>query len=121
MATRREVEEFLSQFKVKLEVWGIVFLDGREKNMKALADINITPVQRLEEIKTIQVEHYSEGPIRDLLNDYGEMCVFGKDIKGVETYIKVTIGRPNLKSICISFHRAEYPMTYPLKTDEKEE
>lgn len=55
MAMRREVEEFLSQFKVKLEVWGIVFLDGREKNMKALADINITPVQRLEEIKTIQV------------------------------------------------------------------
>lgn len=121
MATRREVEEFLSQFKVKLEVWGIVFLDGREKNMKALADINITPVQRLEEIKAIQVEHYSEGSIRDLLNDYGEMWVFGKDIKGVETYIKVTIGRPNLKTICISFHRAEYPMTYPLKTDEKEE
>lgn len=51
MATRREVEEFLSQFKVKLEVWGIVFLDGREKNMKALADINITPVQRLEELR----------------------------------------------------------------------
>lgn len=45
MATRREVEEFLSQFKVKLEVWGIVFLDGREKNMRALADINITPTR----------------------------------------------------------------------------
>lgn len=51
MATRREVEEFLSQFKVKLEVWGIVFLDGREKNMKALADINITPVQRLKKLR----------------------------------------------------------------------
>ena len=121
MATRSEVEAFLSLFKVKIDIWGVVFLDSREKNMKALADINITPDQRIEEVKSIQVEHYSEGPITDLLNGFGEMWVFGKDVKGVETYIKVTLGQPNLKTICISFHRTEHPMTYPLKANAKEE
>lgn len=120
MATRNEVEQFLSQFKVKLDIWGIVFLDGREKNMQALADLNISRFERLNEIKTIEVEHYSEGPIRDVLNDYGEMWVFGKDVNGIETYIKITLGKPNLKTICISFHQAEHPMTYPLKQNKED-
>ncbi len=50
MATRSEVEQFLSQFKVKLDIWGIIFLDGREKNMQALADLNISRFERLNEI-----------------------------------------------------------------------
>lgn len=115
-----DVERFLSQFKVKLNIWGVVFL-GREKNMQALADMNITPSERLEEIKTIEVEHYSEGPVQDILNDYGEMWVFGKDVNGIETYIKITLGKPGLQTICISFHRAEHPMTYPLKENKKED
>lgn len=120
MATRNEVEQFLSQFKVKLDIWGIVFLDGREKNMQALADLNISRFERLNEIRTIEVEHYSDGPIRDVLNDYGEMWVFGKDVNGIETYIKITLGKPNLKTICISFHQAEHPMTYPLKQNKED-
>lgn len=120
MATRIEVEQFLSQFKVKLEIWGIVFLDGREKNIQALADLNISRFERMNIIKSIQVEDYSEGPIRDVLNDYGEMCVFGKDVNGIETYIKITMGKPNLKTICISFHQAEHPMNYPLKQDKED-
>ena len=32
MTTRGEVERFLGQFKIKLEVFDILFLDGREKN-----------------------------------------------------------------------------------------
>ncbi len=120
MATRSEVEKFLSQFKVKLDIWGIIFLDVRERNMQALADLNISRFERLDEIRTIQVEHYSEGPIRDVLNDYAEMWVFGKDVNGIETYIKITLGKPNLKTICISFHQAEHPMNYPLKENKED-
>ena len=58
---------------------------------------------------------YSEGPITDELNHHGEMWVFGKDVKGSEIYIKITMGRPDSHTICISFHKAEYPMSYPLK------
>ena len=46
------------------------------------------------------------------------MWVFGKDVKGIETYIKITVGKPNMKTICISFHRAEHPMAYPLKENK---
>lgn len=38
---------------------------------------------------------YSEGPIVDALNNQGEMWVFGKDVKGNEIYIKITLGKPN--------------------------
>lgn len=43
------------------------------------------------------------------------MWVFGKDVRGNEVYIKITLGKPNSHTICISFHKAEHPMSYPLK------
>lgn len=115
MTSKEEVEAFLEQFKIKVSIWGIIFLDNREKNAQTLLNLNISRLERLNIINSIKVEDYSQGPIIDALNDYGEMWVFGKDVKGVEIYIKITIGKPNLKSICISFHQAEYPMSYPLK------
>jgi len=115
MATRNDVEQFLAQFKLKLEVFGVFFLDGREKNSQSLLDLNISRLERMAVVKSIEVVDYSEGPIRDVLNDYGEMWVFGKDVKGQEVYIKITMGRPNLNAICISFHVAEHPMQYPFK------
>lgn len=118
MATRSEVEQFLKQFKVKLDIWGIFFLDGREKNMAALAALEITSAQRLAVVKSIEVEDYSEGPIRDQLNGFDEMWVYGKDVKGKEVYIKIALGRPGSNTICISFHEAEFPMQYPLKSKE---
>lgn len=96
MATRSEVELFLNQFKVKLEIW-----------------------DRLNVVRSIEVEDYSEGPIKDQLNGFGEMWVFGKDIDGHEMYIKITLGHPGTNTICISFHIAEYPMQYPLKIKEE--
>lgn len=115
MTSKEEVEAFLEQFKIKISIWGIIFLDNREKNAQTLLNLNISRLERLNIINSIKVEDYSQGPIIDALNDYGEMWVFGKDVKGVEIYIKITIGKPNLKSICVSFHQAEHPMKYPLK------
>lgn len=87
MTTREGVEKFLSQFKIKLEVFDIFFLDGREKNSQALLD----------------------------LNNFKEMWVFGKDVNGCEVYIKVAMGEPNNRTLCISFHKAEHKMAYPFK------
>ena len=44
-----------------------------------------------------------------------KMKVFGKDIKGRDVYIKITMGMANCQTICISFHLAEHPLTYPFK------
>jgi hypothetical protein len=112
MATREEVEKFLNNFHAKLTVFGIVFRDDRGKNAQALAELEITPIYREGVIKEICAEDYSEGPIVDTLNKLGDMWVFGKDVKKQEVYIKISLGHT---AICISFHKAERPMKYPLK------
>lgn len=43
MATKEEVELFLSKFIQKVKVFGIVFRDDRGKNMQTLLELEITP------------------------------------------------------------------------------
>jgi len=109
------VKEFLNQFNIKAEVFGIRFRNDREKNQEALLLLDITPLQRELIVKNLQVQDYVEGPVIDALNKEGEMWVFGKDVKGREVYIKITLGYENGQTICISFHIAEYPLIYPFK------
>lgn len=115
MSLKDEVEAFLASFHEKVKIFGILFRDDREKNRNALFDLDISRFERSEIIKSIETEDYSEGPIPDELYNGTEMWVFGKDVKGIEVYIKITMGGFNGRSICISFHRAEHPMNYPLK------
>ena len=115
MALKGEVEVFLTAFKQKIEVFGILFRDDWPKNRTALIDLELSRLERLEIVKSIKVEDYSEGPLTDELNLGSEMWVFGKDVNGDEVYIKVTLGGFNGRTICISFHKAEHPMNYPLK------
>ncbi len=115
MATQEEVEIFLKQFKVKLEIFGILFRNDRGKNIQTLIDLNITEMERLQIVKTIETQDYSDGPIVDTLNKGCDMWVFGKDVNNQEVYIKITMGYPNRQTICISFHIAEHPMNYPFK------
>lgn len=46
---------------------------------------------------------------------WGDMWVFGKDAYDKEIYIKITLGQPNSKTICISFHESEYKIDYAFK------
>ena len=94
----------------------IAFRDDRPKNREALQILDITPLQREVVVKSLQVQDYVEGPVIDELNRKSEMWVFGKDVKGREVYIKITLGYQNGQTICISFHIAEYPMLYPFKS-----
>ena len=115
MVTIDEVKTFLDQFNVKAEIFGIRFRDDRGKNREALLLLDISPLQREVIVKNLNVQDYVEGPVIDELNKKGEMWVFGKDVKGHEVYIKITLGQPNNSTICISFHIAEHKMNYPLK------
>lgn len=115
MATKEQVEEFLKRLKEKIKVFDIIFRDDRGKNLQTLAALEIAPTYRKQVVLSIEPEDYSEGPIVDTLNKMGEMWVFGKDVKGHEVYIKITLGFPNSSTICISFHLAEHPMIYPFK------
>lgn len=108
----KEVEAFIREFKPKLSIWGIIFLN-REKNQEALKALGITPVAREEIIKKIEKEDYSHSIIDQ--TSYGDMWVFGKDYDGTELYIKISLGIPGSNTICISFHEAEHPLDYPFK------
>ena len=115
MITIEEVKAFLEQFNIKAQVFGIQFRDDRPKNREALLQLEISPMQRELIVKNLIARDYVEGPVIDELNRQGEMWVFGKDVKGREVYIKITLGYENGQTICISFHIAEHPMKYPFK------
>lgn len=114
MATKEEVEKFLNEFLTKISIYDIFFRNDRNKNTNALFELDITPNYRKEVIKSLTVEDYSDGAIVDTLNNYGEMWVFGKDVKGHEVYIKIALLK--IGGICISFHKAERKLHYPLKS-----
>jgi hypothetical protein len=115
MVLKDEVENFLEGFKVKLEIWDLLFRRDREKNTQTLLDLELT-IQNVKTIlKELASENYVEGPLPDVLNQITDMWVFGKEIKSKEIYIKISLGYPNSQVICISFHIAESPMNYPLK------
>lgn len=113
--TKEDVEKFLENFYVKVKIFGIRFRDDRGKNLNTLAELEIIPHMRETVVMSLKWNDYSDGPIIDELNKGAEMWVFGKDVKGTEVYIKITMGEPNSHTICISFHTAEHPMEYPLK------
>ena len=115
MATKSEVERFLKDFKVKMSIYQIIFFDDRGKNAQALLDLDISPISRKETITNLKVEDYSEGSLEEKMRGILPMWVFGKTVKKQEVYIKISMGRENSQTICISFHPAEHPMKYPLK------
>lgn len=115
MITIEEVKSFLDQFNIKAQVFGILFRDDRPKNAEALLELDITRMQREVIVKSLVPQDYVEGPVIDVLNKQKEMWVFGKDVKGREVYIKITLGYENGQTICISFHIAEHPLEYPFK------
>ena len=119
MVTIEEVKAFLDQFNIKAQVFGIFFRDDRPKNRKALVELDLTHLQREMIVKSLQEQDYVEGPVIDELNKMAEMWVFGKDVKGREVYIKITLGYQYGQTICISFHIAEHPLKYPFKTIAK--
>lgn len=109
--SKQEVEQFLHQFGIKFDVWGIFYLD-RDKNEEALKALGITPKARDEIVRQLQPNDYVETLPAAY---FDEMWVFGRDMDGTELYIKIALGQPNNQTICISFHIAEHPIGYAFK------
>jgi len=115
MAPEEDVLVFLSDFKTKMNIWSIIFLDDRAKNTSTLALLEIPPIQRKKIIEQLQLQDFSDGPIQDNMNIGSDLWIFGKVIKQNEIYIKISLGHPGKSTICISFHTAEHAMKYPYK------
>jgi hypothetical protein len=108
-----DVESFLSDFKTKMNVFEVIY-KNRNKNLQALADLEISSAKRTEILKSLEVKDYYKGPSKD--RDEGpDLWEFGKIVKGKDVYIKVHMGNENRPVICVSFHLAERAIIYPFK------
>ena len=116
MSIQQEVESFIKDLTDKIKYFEVAFRP-RDKNLDALAELDITPAKRIEYLMNLKAEDYSSGPNKDTYDpmkpDYYE---FGIQINGREVYIKISLGLINKRADCMSFHPAEFPMKYPLKT-----
>lgn len=114
MKSRHEVEKFLEEIRVKYEsgVLSLYYLNDREKNAQALLDLEIPPNKRTEIIMTLKPEDFYRIEEGKYLEQF-EMYAFGKMLKDIEIYIKISITERSV--ICISFHKAEFPIDYPFK------
>lgn len=115
MTTKDEVLNYLKQFKAKTNIFQIVFRDDRGKNMQTLLDLEITRPVRKDIVMSLELEDYVDGPLEDSLNRINDMWVFGKEVKGREVYIKISMGYAGCSTICISFHIAEHKLKYKFK------
>jgi hypothetical protein len=112
MTLKIDVEDFLAAFKAKLSVFGY-FLINRDKNDETIEDLELKEKDIKKVLETLTVKEYSEGPKQEDFYDRGEMWIFGKTIKKVLIYIKITLAGVSKPVICISFHKAEYEMNFP--------
>lgn len=107
---------FLKEFKQIITAGrGLDIIDRRE-NLDSLLELGFTKRHCKEEILSLSVENYYAGPKPD--NDRpGMVWEFGKRIDGSEVYIKLKIAEVGTVKLakCISFHKANSPLHFPLE------
>jgi hypothetical protein len=107
------IRNFLKEFKALVIEHGLI-VQERLKNQQGLLALGLTFRQREAIVLSLSLEDYSAGPVEDEYKP-GHYWIFGKRIEDVEVYIKVKIAGPPEKehAVCFSFHKAEYPLSYP--------
>ena len=117
MATLNDVDNFLGRFRTATELRGKAVWKS-DKNRQCLDDLGLTEKSATDIIiRDLGSDQYAKGPDPDDLEPAREVWVFGHRIKGVEVYIKVCMDERAGRFIPIvwSFHKAQRPLTYPLK------
>jgi hypothetical protein len=118
--TRKDVENFLQDFKETVISGTGLIVRKNPKNFQALAELGITVKQREEILLNLSVDDYSSGPLED--RDYpGDVWIFGTKIDHIETYIKLKLETRRGVDFarCYSFHPAEFKMNYPFRHSEE--
>lgn len=113
---KQSVQEFLSGYKAAAkESFRLI---RRPQNMTTLNQLGMDVRGCENQILSLTAEDYCKGPEDDRAKEKGgRIWFFGKRIEDHEIYIKlklVAIGEKK-EALCISFHIAEYKMSYPFK------
>ncbi len=82
-----------------------------------LIDLEFDIFDVVNELKSLEVNHYSEAKLDEDDPNPPILLVFGKIIGGKEVYIKIKCRDINNigQVICVSFHYAKWNMQYPYK------
>ena len=116
MATKNEVLQFLIQFKNLAQDSSKFTFVPRKKNLDSIAEMGMLPRQVRLEILQLTYRDYVQGPDSDSEYPGSNVWVFGKSIGNEPVYIKLSDRFEKGVAICISFHRADQPLRYPLRT-----
>ena len=111
----REVRSFIDELKAALEDDGVVRLDQRPENLQTLADLGLWASDISGVLKKLSESDYSEGPLDDNKGRPIRWWVFGPAVLDCFVYARVAVHSG--KVICRSFHKARWPMKYPLKPE----
>ena len=119
----QEVAAFLSKVRQSLQDPGFYLILDREKNRQALNDLDISPGVQRESISRLEVLDYYRGPSGDERFPDNTVFEFGICIDEREVYVKLAIVEKYGKVFCkcLSFHRAERSITYPLRQELDDE
>lgn len=110
-----EISKFLNEFKTIAKCRGVYFVT-REEFIATLTALGITRSICRDELLSLSVVDYCRGP-EDDRDRPGQVWVFGKRFEGTELYIKLKLAKVGKEIIakCLSFHRAEFPLCFPLR------
>ena len=122
MPKQVEIRDFLVEFKGIMSKGRGLDIVNRRENIDTLAKMGLTRRNLIEEIMTLSVESYCQGPEPDR-DKPGYVWVFGKQIGAEEIYIKLKIAQVGKEKIakCISSHAADFPLCYPYQGEERRE
>ena len=115
-----QVSVFLKEFKrIMTQERGLDIVD-RKENLNSLLQLGLTKKNCEQEILSLSASDFCAGPKPDK-DRSGVIWEFGKKIGGQDVYIKLKIAETGSVRMakCISFHVAEHPIIYPLKTKIK--
>jgi len=110
MTSKADVNNFLRDLKRIASRKGVNLIK-RDKN--ELAKQGLTMLDFQNEIMSLNYKDYSTGPEPDK-DLQGDVWVFGKAVGSEQYYIKLKVSSNKNSAICLSFHPADRPLSYPL-------
>ena len=108
-----QARDFLLDTKLALAQEGALAFEGRSKNLQCLAELGILATDVVDLLRCLRTDDYCEGPLDDDKGRPIRWWVFGPSVLECCIYVKIALH--GKKVICRSFHKPQWPMTYPLR------
>lgn len=112
-ADENQVKAFLLDMKLAVSQgrWTLI---PRDKNLDDLSELNLALEDVVNILQSLRVDDYSQGPLLDDKGRQQDWWVFGPVYEEILLYVKIGLGEKKWVK-CMSFHRAQAPLGYPLR------